>query len=151
MIRDILIQHGGQPHIGIKDSPGEDLALATLQGTVLRRPNWVCVWGGVLYSGYRDGGTEEMGLGNGKEGLFAYPPRHHNSVSPADSFNKSALGLQERLAIDPGSVPSWICSTTHSKAMILPGETCERLKGSAAVKCPTLGALPVGSLSRQDT
>lgn len=45
MIRDILIQHGGQPHIGIKDSPGEDLALATLQGTVLRRPNWVCVGG----------------------------------------------------------------------------------------------------------
>lgn len=48
MIRDILIQHGGQPHIGIKDSPGEDLALATLQGTVLRRPNWVCVWGGAV-------------------------------------------------------------------------------------------------------
>lgn len=91
---------------------------------------------GVLYSDYRDGGAEEMGLSNGKEGLFAYPPHHHNPVSPADSFNKTALGLQERLAINPGSVPRRICSTTHSKAMILPGVTCERPKGSAAVKCP---------------
>lgn len=40
MIRDILIQHGRQPHIGTKDSPGENVALETLKGTVLRRPNW---------------------------------------------------------------------------------------------------------------
>lgn len=101
-----------------------------------QRPNWVGDGGGVLYSDYRDGGAEEMGLGNGKEGLFAYPPHHHNPVSPADSFNKTALGLQERLATNLGSVPRIICSTTHSKAMILPGVTCERPKGSAAVKCP---------------